>query len=474
MLIYSMVLSIILVPVLGSFAVPLLAKFGLKPARLATALGAVVFLLSVFLLVAAGRGVALDWRFEMPLGFGPHFGLDMLSGFMACCASFLSLIIIFYSTGYIHDADYETEYYTFVLLFLGSMMGLVFSLNLIWTFIFWELTAVCSWKLVGFFRKDADKKKAVKTFLITVFGALFLLMGVIAVYFSNGTVDLTLLKGAHVPEIACVLFIIGMFSKSAILPFSTWLPDAGVAPSPVTALLHAAVLVKIGVYVFARVFYTVHADPSLMQGVAFVAGLSSIIAGGAAIRETNIKRIIAYSTISQLGFIFLALSTGTAAGLVAGMLFIMAHGIAKGGLFLCAGIIEHKTHTKDITEMGGLWKVMPWTGLAFALCALSVAGIPPLGGFFAKFLVMKSALAPGYGFIFFMFLLTACFTAAYLLRLFHVVFLGADKQAWEAGEGSFQTVFSVSLLGFMALAVTVFMIFPLDYLMRAAAQMGVL
>ncbi|MDR0291633.1 MAG: hypothetical protein LBI01_02425 [Elusimicrobium sp.] len=465
---------IILVPVLGSLAIPLLNKLGFKPAYAAAALGAVVFLLSVYLLTAAGNGASVVWRYDMPLGFGPHFELDMLSGFMACCASFLSLIIIFYSTGYIHDAEYETEYYTFVILFLGSMTGLVFSFNLIWTFVFWEMTAVCSWKLVGFFRKDADKKKAVKTFLITVFGALFLLMGIIAVYFSNGTVDLSLLKGAHVPAIAALLFIIGMFSKSAILPFSSWLPDAGVAPSPVTALLHAAVLVKIGVYVFARVFYTIHCDPALMQGVAFVAGLSSVIAGGAAVKETNIKRIIAYSTISQLGFIFLALSTGTAAGLVAGMLFIMVHGIAKGGLFLCAGIIEHKAHTKDITAMGGLYKVMPFTGLAFALCALSVAGIPPLGGFFGKFMVLQSALTQGYGFIFFMFLVAACFTAVYLLRTFHLVFLGAPQHEWAAGEGSFQTVFSVTLLGVLALLSALLISFPVGYLMRVAAQMGVL
>jgi NADH:ubiquinone oxidoreductase subunit 5 (subunit L)/multisubunit Na+/H+ antiporter MnhA subunit len=469
-----MLLMIILVPVLGSLAIPLLNKLGFKPAYAAAALGAVVFLLSVYLLTAAGNGASVVWRYDMPLGFGPHFELDMLSGFMACCASFLSLIIIFYSTGYIHDAEYETEYYTFVILFLGSMTGLVFSFNLIWTFVFWEMTAVCSWKLVGFFRKDADKKKAVKTFLITVFGALFLLMGIIAVYFSNGTVDLSLLKGAHVPAIAALLFIIGMFSKSAILPFSSWLPDAGVAPSPVTALLHAAVLVKIGVYVFARVFYTIHCDPALMQGVAFVAGLSSVIAGGAAVKETNIKRIIAYSTISQLGFIFLALSTGTAAGLVAGMLFIMVHGIAKGGLFLCAGIIEHKAHTKDITAMGGLYKVMPFTGLAFALCALSVAGIPPLGGFFGKFMVLQSALTQGYGFIFFMFLVAACFTAVYLLRTFHLVFLGAPQHEWAAGEGSFQTVFSVTLLGVLALLSALLISFPVGYLMRVAAQMGVL
>lgn len=411
----------------------------------------------------------------MPFGFGPHFKLDMLAAFMAACSSFLSLIIIFYSTGYIHDKDYENEYYTMVILFLGSMMGLVFSFNLVWTFVFWELTAICSWRLVGFFRGDTDKKKAVKTFLITVFGALFLLLGIAALYFTNGTVDLTLLKGSRVPLIVCALLVAGMFSKSAILPFSTWLPDAGVAPSPVTALLHAAVLVKIGVYVFARVFYTVNLDPSLGHAVALIAGVSSLIAGGAAVTETNIKRIIAYSTISQLGFIFLALSTRTALGLVAGMLFIMMHGAAKGGLFLCAGIIEHKTHTKDITKMGGLFKVMPLTGLVFAICALSVMGIPPMGGFFSKFMVFKSASAAGGVLVFAIFILAACFTAAYLLRVFHIVFLGSPGVEWEMGpEGSKQTLISVSILAVLTVVMSVFVALPVNYLIKAAVQMGVL
>ncbi|ACC98690.1 Putative Ech hydrogenase component [Elusimicrobium minutum Pei191] len=470
-----MLLTIILLPILGSIFITPFNKLGVKPAVTAMLIGSAVFVLSVFQLTYAGTGAEVSWSLQMPFGFGPHFKLDMLAAFMAACSSFLSLIIIFYSTGYIHDKDYENEYYTMVILFLGSMMGLVFSFNLVWTFVFWELTAICSWRLVGFFRGDTDKKKAVKTFLITVFGALFLLLGIAALYFTNGTVDLTLLKGSRVPLIVCALLVAGMFSKSAILPFSTWLPDAGVAPSPVTALLHAAVLVKIGVYVFARVFYTVNLDPSLGHAVALIAGVSSLIAGGAAVTETNIKRIIAYSTISQLGFIFLALSTRTALGLVAGMLFIMMHGAAKGGLFLCAGIIEHKTHTKDITKMGGLFKVMPLTGLVFAICALSVMGIPPMGGFFSKFMVFKSASAAGGVLVFAIFILAACFTAAYLLRVFHIVFLGSPGVEWEMGpEGSKQTLISVSILAVLTVVMSVFVALPVNYLIKAAVQMGVL
>ena len=470
-----MLLTIILLPIIGALCVPLFKKAGVRPSVAALILGAAVFCCAVYLLVMAGRGVQMSYALAMPLGFGPHFYLDRLAAFMAVCSSFLSLIIIIYSTGYIHDKEYETEYYAMVVLFLGSMTGLIFSFNLIWTFVFWEMTAVCSWRLVGFYRSDFDRRKAVKTFLITVFGALFLLLGITAVYIATGTSDLTALRGVYIPAAAGVFLVLGMFSKSAILPFSSWLPDAGVAPSPVTALLHAAVLVKIGVYVFARVFYTVTLDPGLGFLVALFAAVSSLVAGGAALRETNIKRVIAYSTISQLGFIYFALATGTTMGFVAGMLFVMMHGVAKGGLFLCAGLIEHKTHTKDISKMGGLYRVMPVTAIVFGICALSVAGIPPAGGFFSKFLVFKAAVFSGFGFITLLFLIAACFTAAYLLRLFHMVFLGSPSQEWVTGpEGEKPSVVSVSILAFITLAAFIFVKFPIGYLVKASSQMGVL
>ncbi|WP_428898543.1 multicomponent Na+:H+ antiporter subunit A [Parelusimicrobium proximum] len=473
-----MILAIILIPVLGGLSVPLLSRVGVKQSFWALILGAAVFITAASCVYLVSYTGITEFAVSLPLGLGIHFYLDKLAAFMAACSSFLSLIIIWYSTGYIHDKEYETEYYSLVLIFLGAMMGLILSANLIWMFVFWEITAICSWRLVGFFRKDQDKKNAVKTFLITVFGALFLMLGIVALYFSNGTIDLTVLKGQHVPAIACILIIAGMFSKSAILPFSTWLPDAGVAPSPITALLHAAVLVKIGVYAYARVFYTINMDPSLATAVMSVAAVSSLIAGGAAIMENNIKRIIAYSTISQLGFIFFALATQTKLGFVAGMLFIMMHGLAKAGLFLCAGIIEHKTHTKDIRQMGELRKVLPATMLCFGLCALSVMGIPPLGGFLSKFMTFNAALqSHSSGLVILAFFIAACFTAAYLLRVFHKVFLDkpASERAYAEGgkEASFQMVSSVSILAVLSLCIIVFANPVVKYLLSAAASMGV-
>jgi NADH:ubiquinone oxidoreductase subunit 5 (subunit L)/multisubunit Na+/H+ antiporter MnhA subunit len=244
---------------------------------------------------------------------------------------------------------------------------------------------------------------------------------------------------------------VGILSKSATLPLHTWLPDAGVAPSPVTALLHAAVLVKIGVYAFARIFViTCAIEPVWQTALPIIAAASALVSAGAALVETDMKRIVAYSTISQIGFILLGLSVGTRTGFSGGLLYIMMHGIAKGGLFLCAGIIERGTHTKDITKMGGLIKTMPLTALAFLFCAFSVMGIPPFGGFFSKYLVIAGAVEAGQMTISIVFLVGACMTILYLLRLFAMVFMGEEKIK-APREGSPAMVGSVVFLAALSL-----------------------
>ncbi len=181
------------------------------------------------------------------------------------------------------------------------------------------------------------------------------------------------------------MILFGILSKSATLPFHTWLPDAGVAPSPVTALLHAAVLVKIGMYVYARLFIATFTVAEIWHTVIpIIAGASALVSAGAALIDTDIKRIIAFSTSKPDRIYSLGLSTGSQIGVAGGLLYILMHGIAKGGLFLCAGIVEQNTKLKDITKLGGLIQTMPVTAVSFLLCAFSVMGIPPFGGFFCK------------------------------------------------------------------------------------------
>jgi NADH:ubiquinone oxidoreductase subunit 5 (subunit L)/multisubunit Na+/H+ antiporter MnhA subunit len=394
---------------------------------------------------------------------------------MAAVSSSIGAIIVLYSFGYISHYKNQNEYYFMVVLFLGSMMGLVFSANLVFLYIFWELTAIASWRLIGFFREKKDVVRADKAFLVTVFGALAMLLAFVLIYQKTGSFDLANIKAYFkvipVPDIAVMLILFGILSKSATLPFHTWLPDAGVAPSPVTALLHAAVLVKIGVYVFARLFIATFTPSEIWHVIIpAIAAASALIAAGAALVETDLKRIIAYSTVSQIGFIFLGFAVNNTVGIAGAMLFILMHGLAKGGLFLCAGIVEQNTKTKDITRMGGLVATMPVTALSFLVCAFSIMGIPPFGGFFSKFMVFSGAVRGGNIYITLAFLSGAVLTILYLFRLFNLVFLGNPRGA-TAKEGSMTMITSVAILAALSLACGIYITYPSSFVTTAVKQM---
>jgi formate hydrogenlyase subunit 3/multisubunit Na+/H+ antiporter MnhD subunit len=242
----------------------------------------------------------------------------------------------------------------------------------------------------------------------------------------------------------------------------------------VTSLLHAAVLVKIGVYVFARLFLMTFDINAIWHTVIpIVAAVSALVAAGAAMVETDLKRIIAYSTISQIGFIFLGLATGSALGAAGGLLYIMMHGIAKAGLFLCAGNIEQGTGERNIKNLGGLAKTMPVTAVAFILCAFSVMGIPPFGGFFSKFMVIGGAVNAGQNWIALVFIADAVMTVIYLLRVFTSVFMGPEKIPAKT-EGSPGMLASVSLLAFLSLLGGIFINFPADIVTNIVKTMGVI
>jgi len=321
-------------------------------------------------------------------------------------------------------------------------------------------------------RGKTDVLKADKAFLVTAFGALVMLVGILAVYGQTGTFELAAMKGTALPVMVSILLLVGMLSKSATLPFHTWLPDAGVAPSPVTALLHAAVLVKIGVYVFARLFLsTFPLEAQLRIVVMAIAAASALVSAGAALVETDIKRIIAYSTVSQIAFIFLGLAVGNELGAVGALLYILMHGLAKAGLFLSAGIIEQNAGTKDITKLGGLLRTMPVTAVSFLLCAFSVMGIPPFGGFIAKFMVISSAIGGGQIALGAVFMAGAVLTILYLFRLFSKVFLGEAKGGGApAVERSPLMVACVAILAALSLAGGLLAFWPTQLATVAALQ----
>jgi len=361
-----------------------------------------------------------------------------------------------------------------VTLFIGAMMGLVYSTNLIFLYLFWEISALCCWRLIGYHREPEYIIRADKAFLITVFGALVMLLGFLLVYLDTQTFCITDMQGAELGNAAVCLILAGLLSKSATLPLHTWLPDAGVAPAPVTSLLHAAVLVKIGVYAYARLFIVSFTVAGLWNDVVpIIAAVSALVTAGAAMRENDLKRIIAYSTVSQIGFIFLGLSTGNPLGVAGGLLYILMHGLAKGGLFLCAGIVEHGAHTKDIRQLGGLIKTMPLTAASFLLCAFSVMGIPPFGGFFSKFMVINGAVQSGIPWVTAVFVLGAVMTIIYLIRAFNAVFCGeALGEAKDAKEGSSSMVACVVGLAALSLIGGLLVAFPAQLVQTIVTQIG--
>ena len=456
----TIALLTVFVPILGSLTIPLAGLLS-RQARSAwaVALGAATAALPMFLLPTAFAGGETIIRKELVLGLDFVLIIDPLSIFMAVVSSFVGFLIIIYSLGYIRHEDNQNEYYLMVVLFIGSMMGLVFSANLIFLYLFWEIIAICCWRLIGFHRLKDIVRKADKAFLVTFFGAVVMLLGFIQIYGKTNTFDLTAMRGTVIPGSAVLLILFGMFSKSATVPLHTWLPDAGVAPTTVTALLHAAVLVKIGVYAFARIFlYTFKLPGDWQQVIPILVVISALIAAAAATVETDFKRILAYSTVSQIGYIFLGFSMANPEGISGSLLFILMHGLAKGGLFLCAGIVIHATHTKDIREMGGLIKTMPITAAAFLACAFSVIGIPPFGGFFSKFLVIMGTVKAGQIWVAAVALFTAVLTMFYLLKVFSMVFLGEAKH--PAPEKTPSMVFVVALLAVLSLAAGLFISTP--------------
>jgi len=455
--------TVILAPLLGAFTLPIFGRISPKLRDIAALLYVAAALVCAAALVPfVLRGDNVYVAFSLPYGFSFGFLADALAVFMAVAATSVAVFIVIYSWGYINGHEHQNEYYFMVVLFIGAMMGLVFSTNLILIYTFWEISALCCWRLIGFYREELTIVRANKAFIVTVLGALIMLVGFVGIYGEYGTFDMMEMKGKTLPLWIVVLILFGILSKSATFPLHSWLPDAGVAPSPVTSLLHAAVLVKIGVYAYARLFViTFDISKAFTVALPVIAAVSALVSAGAAMTAKDIKRVIAYSTISQLAFILLGLSCGTETGFVGGLLYILAHSVAKGGLFLCAGIVEHSLHTKDLDKMGGLWRCFPLTAVAFALCAFSVMGIPPFSGFFAKYLVIEGIIDAGHPIIGAVFIAGAVMTVMYLTRVFALVFLGKESGYHpEAREGSTVMIGSVMALGVIALILGILIFLP--------------
>ena len=390
--------------------------------------------------------------------------VDPLSIMMLFVVTLVASMVQIYSLGYMHGDKGWSRYYAYQSLFAASMLGMVLATNLLQLFIFWELVGLCSYLLIGFwYFKVSAREAAKKAFMTTRVGDFGLLLGILFLYTKFGTLDFAALSAilntnfqdvaligtvSYVTVMAFLIFM-GPVGKSGQFPLHVWLPDAMEGPTPVSALIHAATMVVAGVYLVARMYFLFdHASPSALQFIANIGAFTAIFAASIAIAQDDIKRILAYSTLSQLGYMMFALGVGSYSG---SMFHLMTHAFFKALMFLGAGSVIYAMHHKqDIWEMGGLWKTMPITGTTFFIGILAISGIPPFAGFFSKDEILANALHNGHPIIYGVGLFTAFLTAFYMSRLFFVTFCGPAKPENHTKESPWSMTIPLMILAFFS------------------------
>ena len=374
--------------------------------------------------------------------------LDPISVMMLIVISTVSFMVYLYSFGYMKGERGFQRYYAFLSLFTMSMLGLVVATNIFQMYLFWELVGVSSYLLIGFYyTKPAAIAASKKAFIVTRFADLGFLIGILVYGYYAGTYtfqpnEMALLKGgAAMIPLALGLMFIGGAGKSAMFPLHIWLPDAMEGPTPVSALIHAATMVVAGVYLVARMFpLFIDYAPHVLHLVAYVGAFTAFYAASVACVQSDIKRVLAFSTISQIGFMMVALGVCTSTdphegglGYMAGMFHLFTHAMFKALLFLGAGSIIHAVHSNEMSAMGGLRKYMPVTHITFLIACLAIAGIPPFSGFFSKDEILTACFrfSPVMGWIM---TVIAAMTAFYMFRLYYGIFWGSSEPGQKSAS----------------------------------------
>ena len=386
--------------------------------------------------------------FTETLHFDLGILLDPISVMMLIVISTVSLMVHIYSFSYMKGEVGFQRYYAFLSLFTMSMLGLVVATNIFQMYLFWELVGVSSYLLIGFYyTKPAAIAASKKAFIVTRFADLGFLIGILIYGYYGGTFGFTpdtvslISGGASMLPLALGLMFVGGAGKSAMFPLHIWLPDAMEGPTPVSALIHAATMVVAGVYLVARMFplFIAYA-PDVLHWIAYVGAFTAFYAASVACVQSDIKRVLAFSTISQIGFMIVALGVCTSAdphhgglGYMASMFHLFTHAMFKALLFLGAGCIIHAVHSNEMSTMGGLRKYMPVTHVTFLIACLAIAGIPPFSGFFSKDEILTAcfAFSPVMGYVM---TFIAGMTAFYMFRLYYCIFWGHENKELHAAH----------------------------------------
>jgi NADH-quinone oxidoreductase subunit L len=381
--------------------------------------------------------------------------IDGTSVLLSAFISFLSFLIVLYSIGYMGKEKGRSRYFSLVLLFVGAMLGLVMAGNLIQLYFFWEIVGICSAFLIAFwFDKPEARRAGIKAFVVTRFGDIALFIGVLFTLSSLNTTDFGSIFSAIGGKsfgpgtilIVGILFLIGAMGKSAQVPLHVWLPDAMEGPTPVSALIHAATMVNAGVYLLIRMFPLFSYSNTLLILVTIV-GISSMVFGAAcAVTSEDLKRILAYSTISQLGLMFVGIGVGTSLGAT---YHLVSQGLFKALAFLAAGSVITAVGTRNIEEMGGLRGPMKYTYVGFLFAMLAMSGVPPLVGFWSKDSIVSTALTNNV-FVALLIVLSSILTSLYSFRALYKVFHGKSKLSTKPQESP-----SIMIIPIMVLVISI-------------------
>ncbi|MGJ8582769.1 MAG: monovalent cation/H+ antiporter subunit A [Marinosulfonomonas sp.] len=438
---------IALLPFLGAVLPPLLIRAGRNAAAWSaggTTLLALVGLMTNAPAVMRGEVVTarLDW--VPALGLNANFFLDGLGFLFAGLILGIGLLIILYARFYLSRNDPMGQFYSYLLMFQGAMVGIVLSDNILLLLVFWELTSLSSFLLIGYWKHlPAGRQGARMALTVTGMGGLAMIGGLLILGQIAGSYDLSVIltqkeaiQASPYYIVALVLILIGAFTKSAQFPFHFWLPHAMAAPTPVSAYLHSATMVKAGLFLMARLWPVLSGTEAWFYIVATTGLITMVLGAVIALFKDDLKALLAFSTVSHLGLITMLLGFGTKLAAVIAVFHIINHATFKAALFMTAGIVDHETHTRDIKRLGGLRKLMPMTFGLVTLASLSMAGIPPLNGFLSKEMMLEETthtiwanshyLVPGLA------LLGALFSAAYSFRLIAHVFFGPVRDDYPA------------------------------------------
>jgi len=399
--------SLVAIPFLGALLPPIfksVLRFDPALAALLVAGLALAVLVSLTGAPFAGETLIVAWPWLPSVGLELAFRFDGLGMLFAYLIIGIGLLVILYARYYLKAEDATGRFYAFLLLFMGAMLGVVLSENLLLLLVFWELTSLVSFLLIGYWKHDPQARQGARlAFFVTGGGGLALFAGILLLGHIVGSFSLSdvlaagpAIKAHPLYAPTLVLILLGAFTKSAQFPFHFWLPHAMAAPTPISAYLHSATMVKAGIFLLARLFPAL-SGTELWFTLVGGAGVITLVMGAYhALWQHDIKGLLAYSTISHLGLITLLFGLGTSLGAIAGVFHIMNHAVFKASLFMAAGIIDHETGSRDMRKINGLFKYMPYTAVLAIVAASAMAGVPLLNGFISKEMLAGVPLLNGF------------------------------------------------------------------------------